>query len=224
MDDVQNLYTEYDWIDFLDPASLPRLKWDDKEKRHARNRQRPEPDWRVANGTLYMGTDTMALINNARVYGEYLIRADVSSVPARMTLWHGYAKAALGGGLRIDERGIKIKISADQISIEYFTGRPEQAFWDKIAEGAKVRREEFSQQIGKPDLYFNKPKKNGNVCFRLITDWRGPLGEDGYPFYAYLDGERLCDVFYARFLCARSTIYEGVYKEIKFRGPLHESH
>lgn len=216
-EEILSLYEDYEWHDLLDTASPDVFcNWNFYNKRLPGNWQRKEPDWRFASGMLFMGTDVLDL-GCRGAYGEFTVKTDVSNVEASLFLWHGYSSGlSLGRGDKVHEYGVILDVSANSVSLKYFTRRPVPA---GIDDDPVVRGDYMLGLVAERELFSYRPKNPKEVRFTLVVDRSAPPAGEKYPCHVYMDGEPLCEPFYALLENANLTIRGGVYKEIKFRGP-----
>lgn len=216
-EEILSLYEDYQWHDLLDTGSPDIFRaWNFHNKHLPGNWQRKEPDWRFANGMLFMGTDVLDL-GCRGTYGEFTVKTDVSNIGASLIFWHGYSSGlSLGGGDETHENGAILDVSANSVSLKYFTRRPVPANFN---DDPDVRRDYYSRLVAQQNLFTARPKDPKNIRFTLIVDRSAPSAGEKFPCHAYMDGDPLCEPFYALLERATLTIRSGVYKEIKFRGP-----
>ena len=221
-EEILSLYEDYEWHDMLDANSPKnRYMWDPHHQ-HSNwfsDLQRKNRDWRFANGMLFIGTDAIDILS-VGCCGEFFVKIDNSNVEASLILWHDYTPLAgllaPGGHEQQHEKGVILKVSSDKVSLSYFAGPRIQHDFNVNPEALE---EYESKWIAEAGPLFCRPRKTGEASFSLVVDRGAPSDGRKYPCHVYLDGNLLCEPFYAPFFHAAITIYSGVYKEIKFRGP-----
>lgn len=229
--DLRNCYQDREWEIFFDERTplrecgrdfggtlLPDLG------------QRKDPDWRVANERLYIGTDKI-LFFGRHAFGEYEVSLDASFSSAELGFWRTMSKDPVAlYGLPV---GMNLSFSKDgDISFSYYSyiliGDYDPASEDYFTpigqdlEDFKKRLEEnVDSFLVSPRLKFKKIQKRDDIRVNVVTvaDLDGnPYGSGGRAVVGvYVDGSLLCDLFITRIGPGTLSLESGCYKSIKFR-------
>lgn len=192
------------------------------------------PDWRFANGLLYMGTEQMYISNQNR-YGEYEVCLDASFSSAKMGFWRSDYNPAAGMFLEYLPMGIELFISKrDGISLSCYSyilpgdydpikGKDFIPVGQELQE-FKTRLDEDTESFHlSPPLRFKKLDVYDNIRVNVVVVENvdgavfGVPGSGRSTVGVYVNGNLLCDIFVTWIGSALLTLEGGCYKSIKFR-------